>query len=346
MLFVIEKSTHEHTLEEFLIVQFCKFFQDSKDPQDKLEKKNENKNKNKQNNEQDNNGPHSYLICDEFPVSKEETSKSASASASPSASAKPFDSMKNIVPIGSVTWCLQKYQSFSVPNYYPDMFRDFYHRLIKKVSLEQLLNDKVFMSATKHIFVKPADTYKLFPGTICSLDKLKQIHEKFGNIQVYCSEIIPIVNEFRLYVSKGQIISQAWYDGIISDEEIIAKNMYPNVPELPQKLLEIIKDNKYSGILDIAEVVSKSDADKDTEIKSTTDNDRSDNDKSDKNTEDKNTNNIVVIEACPPFAFGWYNQEETIENSLLYGNFMIDSDAFLQSQNDKCNKMKNLTEKN
>jgi len=209
--------------------------------------------------------------------------------------------INEIIPIGSVQWCMNKYVNIT-PEYYPTIFNDFYKRKIYKTSLKQILNEK----QVQNIFIKPASQYKLFSGQICTFENIVFLFQQFGDVEVYGSEIITIVDEFRLYISQGEIISSAWYDGQITDEEIIQKNQYPSLPDIPAELLKAIESSNYSGIIDIAVTTE---------------------------------NTVVIIETCHPFAFGWYIEEESISNSLLFGNFMLSSDIYMTSINNQINPL-------
>lgn len=123
-----------------------------------------------------------------------------------------FDQMKNIIPIiksdhkhvysnfyeykedmiavGSVEFC-EKYLGKQIePYYYPDFLKKYISRKIWKL-------DKC-----KSLFIKPSAQYKKFGS-----------REIIVNDDVYVSEFVDIVDEWRYYVANGKILCAYWYAG-------------------------------------------------------------------------------------------------------------------------------------
>jgi hypothetical protein len=110
---------------------------------------------------------------------------------------------KNSIPVGSVTYCEKIYGNVK-PDYYPKFMSKYFNR---QIWLETFDPNKQY----NNLFVKPADKYKKFNGTInftndiCEKDDL-----------IWCSEIVDFINEWRYYISNGIVIDSCWYDGHLS----------------------------------------------------------------------------------------------------------------------------------
>jgi hypothetical protein len=102
------------------------------------------------------------------------------------------------------------------PDTYSDKFEQFYHRNIKKLKL----NDVIFNSP---IFIKPAENSKLFSGHIIQ-NKLQfdSLRSYYGNVNVYISNIINIVGEYRLLIGNNKIYGSSYMKGMY-DENYLEK---------------------------------------------------------------------------------------------------------------------------
>jgi hypothetical protein len=115
------------------------------------------------------------------------------------------------IPSGGVPWCSQVLGFEVRPNYFPDFLNPWIYRKVWQTD-EWPLGQKVF--------IKPADRHKRFNGYITS--------GTFSNKKrgpYWCSEIVQFTNEWRYYVSGGNVIGAYWYAG---DE-----NLMPVAPALP-----------------------------------------------------------------------------------------------------------------
>lgn len=136
---------------------------------------------------------------------------------------KTKDIPKNCVPVGDVEWCLSYLDKNVVPDYYPPFLMNHLHRFVYK-SDEWPLGKKVF--------IKPADKYKRFTGFVTTGGYRKKKRGPY-----WCSDVVNFINEWRYYVSNGEILTAEWYYG----DEI-------NTPPAPKLEIEIPKN--YCGAID------------------------------------------------------------------------------------------------
>jgi len=95
----------------------------------------------------------------------------------------------------------------------PDCLIPFCKREVNISTLEELSN-----SAKFPIFVKPAETGKLFGGQVVSckeeLDLFQYVDEICGfQVKVFSSEVVKIISEFRCFVIRGEIYDCRKYKG-------------------------------------------------------------------------------------------------------------------------------------
>lgn len=98
----------------------------------------------------------------------------------------------------------------------PECLVPYCKREIRISTLEELAN-----SAKFPIFVKPADTGKLFSGQVVSckeeLELFQYVDEICGfQTKVFSSEVVKIVSEFRCFVIRGEIYDCRKYKGEFS----------------------------------------------------------------------------------------------------------------------------------
>jgi hypothetical protein len=187
----------------------------------------------------------------------------------------------NIIPVGSVKWCEKVYGKI-IPNYYPDFMKAYFNRKIWQTDDIKKYED---------IFIKPADSYKSWDGHI------KTDEDNILSGSIWCSELVIFVNEWRYYIMDGNIVSSAWYDGNISDEDVL-KGFSKPPPILPDDLLKKLKENNYCGILDMGEI--------DQEGKQL----------------------LTLVECCHPYAFGWYDENSS---PSTYCDFLIKADKYMKN---------------
>jgi hypothetical protein len=129
----------------------------------------------------------------------------------------------DFVPCGTIQWCQMSLKKIT-PDYYPEWCNDLLYRKVWK--------DDNWIIGRKS-FVKPADTYKRFNGFITDGTYKKK---KKGNL--IWSELLYFKDEYRYYISKGNILTYGWYMG---NEENHLEHL--NLPiEIPEY---------YYGALDI-----------------------------------------------------------------------------------------------
>ena len=101
------------------------------------------------------------------------------------------------IPVGNIKF-IQNILGYIVkPDYYPEYLSDYFHRKI------WFTNDY----PRENVFIKPSDEYKRFDGEVVT-------GEQKHSGPFVCSEIINIVDEWRYYICKGEILYASWYDGI------------------------------------------------------------------------------------------------------------------------------------
>ena len=130
----------------------------------------------------------------------------------------PKNIPEGYTPFGNALWIESILDLKIEPNYFPHFTKS----LVKR---------KIWVQdewPNNGIHVKPADRYKRYQGRMAD-----------GNVEVgphLCSEFVEFENEWRYYISKGEIISAWWYLGKEEQE----------APDLP---IKIPKD--WYGTLDI-----------------------------------------------------------------------------------------------
>jgi len=130
---------------------------------------------------------------------------------------------EDYVPCGTVEWCIASLNHNVTPDYYPDWCSNYLYR--------QVWESDTWITGKK-LFVKPADRYKRFTGFITSG---KNSDKKEGPF--IWSDVVDFVNEWRYYISAGNVLCSGWYWG----DEVLT----PDPPELP-----IIIPSTYYGALD------------------------------------------------------------------------------------------------
>jgi hypothetical protein len=146
---------------------------------------------------------------------------------------KIIDNYKNIpdgfIPVGDVEWCQKVLKRIITPDYYPTFLESYLYRKVYKCNEWPL---------GKKVFIKPADKFKRFTGFITNGGYRKKKRPPY-----WCSEIVNFVNEWRYYVSNGEILTGEWYFG----DEI-------NTPDAP--ILDIIIPKDYCGAIDFGRLES------------------------------------------------------------------------------------------
>jgi len=137
---------------------------------------------------------------------------------------RPSDRPEGFIPVGTVQWCenfLPK--EVTVPNYYPEFLKDYFHRNIWRAEKWPL---------GKRVFIKPADRHKRFTGRITTGGYHKKKKGPY-----WCSDVVYFTNEWRYYIADGVVLIGEWYAG----DEI-------NTPDAPE--LNIKFPDGYCGAVD------------------------------------------------------------------------------------------------
>ena len=195
---------------------------------------------------------------------------------------------KDSIPVGSVKWC-EKVYGKRIPNYYPSFLKDYLHRNIWKCKYNSIINNE------EPIFIKPCDEYKTWNGFI--FEKGKQHHPIKDNENIICSDVVHFINEWRYYIVNGQVLESAWYDGDISDADVL-KGLAPPAPTLPHNLLLKLEEYNYSGVIDMGSIIKDEQSE------------------------------LALVESCHPYAIGWYLESDSYKN---YAKFLIESDLYLKN---------------
>jgi hypothetical protein len=134
----------------------------------------------------------------------------------------------DLVPSGSVEWCLKSLNQPVVPDYYPEWLSAHLYRKVWKADTWPL----------KKVFIKPSDRDKRFTGFVTSGTYRKKKKPPF-----WCSEIVRFENEWRYYISNGEILCGEWYWG----DEV-------NTPNAPELNIDI--PPKYCGAIDFGRLTT------------------------------------------------------------------------------------------
>jgi len=131
------------------------------------------------------------------------------------------------IPVGSVEYCIKALGSEVVPDYYPEFLSSCFHRKIYKTDEWPI---------RRRVFIKPADRYKRFTGFVTS-GGAKDDHTG----PYWCSEVVDFLNEWRYYISNGEVLAAEWYAG---EED--------KMPDAPKLCVKIPSD--YCGAIDFGEI--------------------------------------------------------------------------------------------
>lgn len=99
------------------------------------------------------------------------------------------------------------------PNDYPDALKDFFHRRIWRSTLRGL-EAQVQSGLSQPVFAKPAERRKDFTGRVfAGNDDLYFLGDTSRRQEIWCSEVVEWVSEYRFYVVDDQIVGQDHYAG-------------------------------------------------------------------------------------------------------------------------------------
>jgi len=107
---------------------------------------------------------------------------------------------------------------------YPDSLKDYFGRKIFIKTMQEIREHP-----DQHWFIKPKDDHKLFPGKIWDGSKTTRLLlGHVGNdVKVWCSPIINILSEYRVFVCDNEILDCHRYKGdwSVAPNQIYVKNM-------------------------------------------------------------------------------------------------------------------------
>lgn len=128
---------------------------------------------------------------------------------------------------------------------YPKQLKDYYGRRIWQTTSDELLNSGL----EQPVFIKPV-VGKAFTGFVCNKfsDMIGRI-EPGDNISIYCSDVLKIRTEWRVFVRKSKILDIKKYNGELGTAYYLSvvKNMvasYTNAPSAYALDIGLTEDNK------------------------------------------------------------------------------------------------------
>lgn len=103
------------------------------------------------------------------------------------------------------------------PNDYPASLKNWLKRRVWSTTLREF-EEVVFEGLEEPIFAKPAGRLKNFTGRVVqSAHDLRWMAGASRRQQIWCSEVVPWIAEYRVYVIRGRIVSVDLYDGDLRD---------------------------------------------------------------------------------------------------------------------------------
>ena len=107
------------------------------------------------------------------------------------------------VPVGSVDYCENWLGYHPKPDFYPEF--------LERWLLRDVSNGPAKCRGDSPVFVKSAERYKAFPA---------RIYDQWGSLpdgDLWMSEVVTFMQEWRYYVADGCVLETGWYDG---DDEL------------------------------------------------------------------------------------------------------------------------------
>ena len=155
-----------------------------------------------------------------------------------------YTKSKYDVIVGSVESAMAFFDAYGIktPAYlgYPDELSPFLYRNVQKTKWKDVKNHPY------PYFIKPADDVKLFTGDVITDQRLFDTFDKFypvdDEMNVYVSDVIPIISEYRCFVHRGKLAGIQWYKGDFT--------VFPNANEI-QKMIMSWKDAPVAYSLDV-----------------------------------------------------------------------------------------------
>lgn len=108
------------------------------------------------------------------------------------------------------------------PNDFPEALKPFFHRRVWQGSISEI---ESAVENDREIFAKPAGRRKLFNGRVFSHPReLYALSNISRREPLWCSEVVDLPSEYRVYVIEGSIVSIDHYLGDASfrlDETVV-----------------------------------------------------------------------------------------------------------------------------
>lgn len=107
---------------------------------------------------------------------------------------------------------LKKLNFNSFTSCYPESLKKYLNRNIGEITVRRLLIESD--GNALNIFVKPKSKTKLFTGfVIQSIYDLFKLETLAKETELYCSEVVEFISEFRVFVNRSKIVGMKKYDG-------------------------------------------------------------------------------------------------------------------------------------
>ncbi len=153
---------------------------------------------------------------------------------------------KNDIVVGSVesTKAFWNAVGIEAPKYigYPKSLDDFYGRTIKRTRFGKITVDDL------PIFIKPANGVKEFTGFVLEkITTLRDINlyypEVNSDTEIYTSDVVNIISEYRCFVHKNKLVGIKHYDGDFT--------RFPDVFTIESMMQKYYEDSPVSYTLDV-----------------------------------------------------------------------------------------------
>ena len=134
-------------------------------------------------------------------------------------SKKPFEVSRNDLVVGDFDWTREALKILKIempePPDYPECLKHLLHRDIFKSTLQAV---KDVLPQYQKLFIKPAEDTKAFSGLIVTTDEedcwMKYlIDEHPADFPVWCSSLVEIISEYRVYIVNGNLKGICHYMG-------------------------------------------------------------------------------------------------------------------------------------
>jgi hypothetical protein len=98
-----------------------------------------------------------------------------------------------------------------VPNPYPTVLREYLHRPVTVLHIKEAF--ALIDHSRKPVFIKPAERWKSFTGCVPADSRDIRLNGASRNQNVWVSDPVRFLSEWRVYVLNGELRHLSWYDG-------------------------------------------------------------------------------------------------------------------------------------